>query len=128
MAVLHAASMLTCRVSLNTVLWLLPDALVPAAVSFWHALLAADRRCVHSYAARELTCVPATSDEPSSPQTGDSQQAFEPAFEPPLRSGEVSQHASEGGHLRGATARDTRPSDVQGAGPGRCLGVALCAL
>jgi len=114
--------------STSTVLWLLPDALVPAAVSFWHALLAADRRCVHSYAARELTCVPATSDEPSSPQTGDSQQAFEPAFEPPLRSGEVSQHASEGGHLRGATARDTRPSDVQGAGPGRCLGVALCAL
>ena len=53
--------------STSTVLWLLPDALVPAAVSFWHALLAADRRCVHSYAARELTCVPATSDEPSFP-------------------------------------------------------------
>ena len=78
--------------STSTILWLLPDALVPAAVSFWHALLAADRRCVHSYAARELTCVPATSDEPSFQQTGDSQQAFEPAFEPPLRSGEVLQH------------------------------------
>ena len=75
--------------STSTILWLLPDALVPAAVSFWHALLAADARCVHSYAARELTCVPATSDEPSFQQTGDSQQAFEPAFEPPLRSGEV---------------------------------------
>ena len=112
-------SRLVAAGSTSTILWLLPDALVPAAVSFWHALLAADRRCVHSYAARELTCVPATSDEPSFPQTGDSQQAFEPAFEPPLRSGEVSQRASDG-RLRGATAHDTRPSDVQGVGPGCC--------
>ena len=76
----------------RTILWLLPDALVPSAVSFWHALLAADGRYVHSYSARELTCVPALSDESSLQQAGDSQQAFEPPFEPPLRSGEALQH------------------------------------
>ena len=97
--------------STGTILWLLPDALVPAAVSFWHALLAADRRCVHSYAARELTCVPATSDEPSFQlRMGDSQQAFEPAFEPPLRSGEALQHGQEAafGAPQPATSRRLR--------------------
>ena len=113
--------------STSTVLWLLPDALVPAAVSFWHALLAADRRCVHSYAARELTCVPATSDEPSSPQTGDSQQAFEPAFEPPLRSGEVSQHASEGATFAAPQLATLGRRMCKAPGLGG-LGVALCVV
>ena len=124
---LQLVARLVAAGSTSTVLWLLPDALVPAAVSFWHALLAADRRCVHSYAARELTCVPATSDEPSSPQTGDSQQAFEPAFEPPLRSGEVSQHASEGATFAAPQLATLGRRMCKAPGLGG-LGVALCVV